>query len=76
MDLIEHANEVLAWWTIGREQVRADPELALKTLVDAEINLDIYVRTERVEALRHIRAATNRLDAELPDDEDHSSDPR
>jgi hypothetical protein len=73
-DLIEHANEVLAWWVAGREQVRTDPELALRTLVDAEINLSVYLRIERVEALRHIRAATNRLDAELPDDDDHSSD--
>ncbi|HJW74071.1 MAG TPA: hypothetical protein VJ787_00165 [Thermoleophilia bacterium] len=69
-ELAEHADMIRTWWNLARDQVREDPDQALQHLVDAQIHLDIHVRIERVGALRRIRLASNRLDAELPDDDE------
>ena len=74
-ELAEHADMIRTWWNLARDQVREDPDQALQHLVDAQIHLDIHVRIERVGALRRIRLASNRLDAELPDDDEDLPDP-
>jgi hypothetical protein len=58
--LAEHADMIRTWWNIARDQVREDPDQALRHLVDAEVHLDIHVRIERVGALRRIRLASDR----------------
>ena len=73
-EMVENAQKALAGWRLARERVRDDPDQALTDLVEAEIDLDISIRIERADALRVIRAALNRLDRELPDDDDHSTD--
>lgn len=72
-ELLEYAARINIWWTFAQDQAREHPEAALKNLIDAEIHLDNHVRLELSDSLRVIRAATNRLAAELPDDGDEEA---
>ncbi len=74
-ELIENAAKANVNWDAAVRLARHLPERAFEALIDAEISLDIPVRIERADALRTLRAAINRLDAELPDDEEDSGDP-
>jgi hypothetical protein len=68
-ELVEYAGKINIWWTFARNQARKHPEAALRNLIDAEIYLDNHVRLELSDSLRVIRAATKRLAAEQPDDD-------
>ncbi len=74
-EMIENAAKANVNWETAVRLVRHRPERAFETLIDAEICLDVPVRIERADALRTLRAAINRLDAELPDDEEDPGDP-
>jgi len=56
-------------WAHAAHSVRRSPETALKHLADAWVALNSAVKIERLEALRRINAASDLLDAELPDDD-------
>ena len=72
-ELAENAGKLNMLWTLAVSQARQHPHGAMQKLIDAEIKLDIMVRIERSDALRTIHSAINRLDAELPDDEEDLS---
>lgn len=74
-ELAENSARINLWWTFARNHAREQPDAALQDLADAEVHLNHHVRLELSDSLRVIRSAMNRLDAELPDDDDHSSDP-
>jgi hypothetical protein len=69
-ELAENAGQINMWWTLAVGSVREDPERALELLIDGEIHLHHHVRLELSSGLRRNRAAIDRLNAELPDDED------
>jgi hypothetical protein len=67
-DMTEHLGSAIQNWNLAASAIRGDPDRALTLLVETEIDLDIFVRTGVAEALRATRAATARLDRELPDE--------
>lgn len=69
LELAENAARVNLQWANAAALVRRHPDRALTELVDAATILEIVVRIERSDALRRISAASELLDAELPDDE-------
>jgi hypothetical protein len=69
-EMVENAAKANAYWMYARLWARDRPEEALKSLVEAEIVLDVPLRIERTDALRRIGAASKLLDSELPDDDD------
>lgn len=69
-ELVENAGRINMWWTFAHSTVRQDPQRAFELLIDAEIHLNNHVRLELTDSLRRMRAVIDRLDAELPDDED------
>ena len=73
--LAESAGIAARAWALALADVREDPDAALRELVTAEIRLEHMARIEVRDALRLIRAAGERLDRELPDDEDGAGDP-
>ena len=79
-DVTEHLGSAIQHWSLASSIVRDDPGGALTHLVEAEIDLDIFARSGVAAVLRATRAATGRLDRELPDDEDevaaHLDEPR
>lgn len=74
-ELAEYAGIAARAWALALADVREDPDAALRELVTAEIRLEHMARIEVRDALRLIRAAGERLDRELPDDEDGAGDP-
>ena len=69
-ELAENSGRVARAWSMAVLSVRSNPERALEELVNAEIHLDNHIRIELADALRAVRAASNRLDRELPDDDE------
>ncbi len=68
-ELAESAGAVSRSWNLAVASARSNPDQALTHLVEAEIRLDNHVRLELADTLRPIRAASARLDRELPDDD-------
>ena len=65
-EMIEYTGNINRWWTEAALLARREPAYALKKLIAAEIHLQTHIRVERSDSLRRIRAAIDRLDAELP----------
>lgn len=74
-ELAESAGAIGRSWNLAVELARREPEAALQHLVDAEIRLDTFVRSELADTLRPIRQSIARLDAELPDRDEDGPDP-
>ncbi len=71
-EMVGYARQIDGWWASAHDVVREDPDAAIRLLIDAEIHLNTHVRIDLADSLRYIRAAIDRLDAELPDDPDES----
>jgi hypothetical protein len=68
-ELAENAAIANLNWAHAALSVRQSPEAALKHLADAWVALATAVKIERRDALRRINAASDLLDAELPDND-------
>ena len=64
--IAEKSARISAWWEAARSRARDHPDEALAMLIDAEVNLDEYVQFAATDCMRKVRAAVNRLEAELP----------
>ena len=74
-EMVQNVANANVHWDAAQRSIRMNPEVALEHLVEAWVALDVPVRVERADAIRVLNRAMELLDRELPDDDDHSSDP-
>lgn len=74
-EMIQNAAKANVHWDAAERSIGVDPERALEHLADAWVVLKTIIRIERTDALRVVERTMALLDTELPDDDDHSSDP-
>ena len=66
-ELAESAGKANWHWSLAVEYIDQYPEKALEHLVKLEILLEHHIHLERLDTIRATRAASARLDRELPD---------
>jgi hypothetical protein len=74
-EMVQNAANANVHWDAAQRSIGTNPEAALDHLVEAWVALDVPVRVERADAIRILNRTMELLDHELPDDDDHSSDP-
>jgi hypothetical protein len=76
-DMIEHLGSALQSWSNAVEAARrGDLDRALTEVVEVQIACDIPLKVGRGEIRTMMDRAGRLLDLELPDTDDHSSDPK
>jgi hypothetical protein len=75
-ELAESAGIAGRAWALAVERSRRNPERAMRHMATAETQLHHMARAEVMDSLRVIRAAMNKLDRDLPaDNEGDDADP-
>lgn len=69
-EMAEYAGRVNVLWARVLDVVASDPDWSLSRLVDLQILLENHLPLEIEDILKVVREGTERLAAELPDDDD------
>lgn len=71
-EMAEYAGRVNVLWARALDVVASDPDWSLSRLVDLQILLENHIPLEIDDILKVVREGTERLAAELPDDDDET----
>lgn len=74
-EMVQNAANANVHWDAAQRLIGQNPDAALEHLAEAWVALDVPIRVERADAIRVLNRTMQLLDSELPDDDDHSSDP-